>query len=103
MKNKKNVTAKTIVANRNNAKSSTGPHTQRGKDFAKFNALKYGLFAEEDVIPLCDGDEAAIKYQRFVRDLCKDFRPYGVFQTAQLDIMAKNLWRLRRGTRAEYG
>ena len=52
----KTVTEKTLAANRLNAKRSTGPRTERGKNTSKFNAVKAGLFAKQVVIPLCDGE-----------------------------------------------
>ena len=53
---KKTLTQKALAANRLNAKRSTGPRTERGKNHSKFNAVKTGLFANHVVIPKCDGD-----------------------------------------------
>jgi len=43
---KKTVTEKALAANRRNAKRSTGPRTERGKNISRFNAVTTGLFAE---------------------------------------------------------
>ena len=40
MSHRKTVTEKTLTANRLNAQRSTGPRTQRGKNYSKFNAVK---------------------------------------------------------------
>jgi hypothetical protein len=52
---RKTVTPKKLEANRLNAKSSTGPRTDRGKKNSRFNALTLGLFAKHVVTPICDG------------------------------------------------
>ena len=44
-----------VAANRRNAKRSTGPRTQAGKDVSRFNAVKHGLRA---VIPVLPGEDA---------------------------------------------
>lgn len=103
MRNKKQMTAKALAANGNNSKSSTGPRTRRGKDFAKFNAVKYGLSAEEVVIPLCDGDGGVREFQSLVDDLCEEFHPVGTLESWLLSKIAESMWRLRRGPRAEHG
>ena len=103
MRNKKKMTAKALAANRNNSKSSTGPRTQRGKDFARFNAVKYGLFAKEVVIPLCDGDRGVEEFQSLVDDLCEELHPVGTLESWLVWEIAESMWRLRRGPRAEHG
>ena len=42
---------KQIEANRNNAKQSTGPRTNAGKQRSSQNALQHGLLAKQTVIP----------------------------------------------------
>ena len=66
MLNKKTVTPKKVAANRSNAKLSTGPRTESGKRTARLNAVKFGFFSEEIVIPLCDGEDAVGKYRLLV-------------------------------------
>ena len=103
MRNKKKMTAKALAANSNNSKSSTGPRTQRGKNFARFNAVKYGLFAKEVVIPLCDGDRGVREFQSLVDDLCEERHPVGTLENWLVWKIAESMWRLRRGPRAEHG
>ena len=40
-----------IKANRENAKKSTGPRTEEGKQRVSLNALKHGLLARDAVLP----------------------------------------------------
>ncbi len=103
MRNKKKMTAKALAANRNNSKSSTGPRTQRGKDFARFNAVKYGLSAKEVVIPLCDGERGVREFQSLVDDLSEELHPVGTLESWLVWEIAESMWRLRRGLRAEHG
>lgn len=44
-------TEKQIQANRNNAKKSTGPRTEKGKARVSQNALKHGLLARDAILP----------------------------------------------------
>ena len=100
---KKTVTEKKIAANRTNAKRSTGPRTDWGKSFSRFNAIKSGLFADEIVIPKCDGEDACRNFSIFLQELREDFEPVGALEKALVETIAQGFWRLRRATRAEYG
>ncbi len=44
-------------ADRRNAQKSTGPRTPEGKAKTRFNALKYGIHADQIVLPTEDEDE----------------------------------------------
>jgi hypothetical protein len=101
--NKKTVTPKKVAANRNNAKLSKGPRTERGKRVARLNAVKFGLFSEEVVIPGCDGEEASEKYESLRNGVQQELQPTGVIQTWFAESIAATLWRFRRAMRAERG
>ena len=73
----KTVTEKKLAANRLNAKRSTGPRTEIGKNTSRFNAVVLGLFAKEVVIPLCDGEEGEEQFARLLADLEQQFEPDG--------------------------
>ena len=103
MSHRKTVTEKTLAANRLNAKRSTGPRTERGKNTSKFNALMTGLFVKHVVIPLCDGEGSEEQFARLLADLEQEFRPEGPLEEFYVGEMAKSMWRLRRATCAEKG
>jgi hypothetical protein len=99
----KTVTEKTLAANRLNAKRSTGPRTERGKNTSKFNAVRTGLFAKHVAIPVCDGEGSEKQFARLLADLRQEFQPEGLLEEFYVGEIAKSIWRLRRATRAEKG
>lgn len=100
---KRTVTAKKLAANQGNSKRSTGPRTERGKSASRFNAVKCGLFADEVVIPDCDGEDARQNFSELLLDLQHEFEPVGRFENMLVEKIAECFWRLRRTTRAESG
>lgn len=103
MRCRKTVTEKTLAANRLNAKRSTGPRTERGKNTSKFNAVKRGLFAKHLVIPVCDGDRSAEQFTELLVDVRHEFQPEGPFEEFCVVQIAECMWRLRRASRAMEG
>jgi hypothetical protein len=99
----KTVTEKTLAANRLNAKRSTGPRTERGKNTSKFNAVRTGLFAKHLVIPVCDGERSGQQFTELLVDVRQEFQPEGPFEEFCLVQMAECMWRLRRASRAVRG
>ena len=63
------VTSSKLEANRENAKRSTGPRTERGKSTARFNAVTVGLFAKHIVIPICDGYKPERRFKSLLEAL----------------------------------
>ena len=57
-----------IDANRKNARKSTGPKSQPGKDKTRFNGLKHGLRAEQVVLPGEDPAEFAAELEGWADD-----------------------------------
>ncbi len=100
---RKTVTEKTLAANRLNAKRSTGPRTERGRNTSRFNAARLGLFAKQVVIPICDGEGSADQFSELLADLQQEFQPEGPLEEFYVGEMAKSMWRLRRATCAEQG
>ena len=92
-----------LEANRENAKRSTGPRTERGKSVARFNAVTRGLFAKHVIVPICDGDKAEKEFQSLLDGLHQDFQPVGFYEEWLVIKIAHCMWRLRRATRCESG
>jgi len=90
---------KQAVANRRNAKLSTGPSTEAGKVVSAKNALKHGLSSTS---PLLDW-EAEPEYRQFVDDVAKDLKPVGVVEAELANRVAILFWRLRRFSTVEAG
>jgi hypothetical protein len=88
---------KLLVANRQNAKHSTGPRTARGKAIASQNALKHGLTAEIAVLPDEDPEDFIALSQRVTAELL----PKGEIEAALVILIARKLWRLGRVARIE--
>jgi hypothetical protein len=57
METKRPISTRKLQANRNNAKRSTGPKSERGKAFSRRNALKHGILSCSVDFP--DGTAAA--------------------------------------------
>ena len=106
---KKTLTEKTLASNRLNAKHSTGPRTERGKNTSRFNAVKTGMFAEHLIIPKCDrcryedDEDPYEQFSKLLDALQHEYKPEGpseVFCVAQL---AECMWKQRRLSRSERG
>jgi hypothetical protein len=83
---------KQVVANRANAKRSTGPKTAAGKALSRGNAYKHGLTAETIVI----GDEDPQAFDRIRADLWEEYNPRLGIESELVERMAVLMWRLRR-------
>lgn len=83
---------KQLAANRQNARKSTGPHTAKGKNIAKFNAVRHGLRAEQVLIPGEDEREFVDLRRRMFEDL----QPNGALEIELFDGIVVDFWRLRR-------
>ena len=86
-----------IEANRRNAKQSTGPRTNQGKQRSSQNAIKHGLRAKQSVIP---GEDPA-DYERHLTEFDDTFHPNTAYETALVRQMADAEWRLQRISRLE--
>jgi hypothetical protein len=92
-------TEKQIAANRENARSSTGPRTEHGKRRSRRNAVRHGLTAET-VIDVLE-DSAA--YKALQRAIYADYRPRTNFELELVARLVSLLWRLRRAVAIETG
>lgn len=90
-------------ANRENAKHSTGPKTDRGKFWSRYNALTYGFYTPDVVIRSGDGKEDAEQFEIYLDGLRRSWKPQDLMQESLVRTIAECDWRLRRAARAEVG
>ena len=83
---------KQLQANRANAKKSTGPKTQAGKDRSRLNSRKHGLTAKTLII----FGECADDFERLRAELMDEHDPQSALEFELLEHLAVILWRLRR-------
>ena len=88
-----------IEANRRNARLSTGPVTDEGKDKSRRNALRHGLTAETVIHALEDADD----YAAFEMAVTADFDAQSAVERELVLRLASLLWRLRRVPAIEAG
>lgn len=83
---------KQMVANRANAKRSTGPKSTQGKALSRMNAYRHGLTAETIVI----GDEDPRAFDRLRAELEEEYYPRPGIESELVERLAVLMWRLRR-------
>src|SRR5947207_13815264 len=88
-----------IYANRRNARKSTGPLTQEGKQRSRCNAVRHGLTAETVIAALEDAED----YQAFEATIIADYDAQSAVERELVLRLASLLWRLRRATTMETG
>jgi hypothetical protein len=88
-----------IDANRRNAKLSTGPVTDEGKQHSRRNAIRHGLTAETVIGALEDAED----YAAFEMAVTADFDATSAVERELVLRLASLLWRLRRATAIESG
>jgi hypothetical protein len=95
------VSQKQLIANRNNAKKSTGPRTKSGKLAASRNAITHGLHARDNIITSPHLKESQTEFAALTLSLIEELNPDGALQTQLVHRIANCLWRARRAVRAE--
>jgi hypothetical protein len=88
-----------IEANRRNARKSTGPITEGGKQRSRCNAVRHGLTAETVIGALEDAED----YQAFEAAIIADYDAQSAVERELVLRLAGLLWRLRRATTMETG
>jgi hypothetical protein len=86
-----------IAANRRNARKSTGPQTDAGKEAASRNALRHGLTSRQ----LASADERSADFAQFAASLRQDLAPLDEVEEQLAERVVLTAWRLRRAARAE--
>ena len=88
-----------IEPNRRNARKSTGPITQEGKQRSRCNAVRHGFTAETVIGALEDAEG----YQAFEAAIIADYDAQSAVERELVLRLASLLWRLRRATTMETG
>jgi hypothetical protein len=88
-----------IEANRHNARKSTGPKTEEGKQRSRRNAVRHGLTAETVIGALEDAED----YRAFEATITADYDAQSAVERELVLRLASLLWRLRRATTMEAG
>ena len=88
-----------IEANRRNARKSTGPTTEEGKQRSRCNAIRHGLTAETVIGALEDAED----YKAFEAAIIADYEAQSAVERELVLRLASLLWRLRRATTMETG
>jgi hypothetical protein len=88
-----------IEANRRNARKSTGPNTEDGKQRSRCNAVRHGLTAETVIGALEDAED----YDAFQAAIVADYDAQSAVERELVLRLASVLWRLRRATTMETG
>src|SRR4051794_12709424 len=88
-----------IEANRRNARRSTGPTTEAGKQRSRSNAVRHGLTAETVIGALEDAED----YKAFEAAIIADYDAQTAVERELVLRLASVLWRPRGPTKKEYG
>jgi hypothetical protein len=88
-----------IEANRRNARKSTGPTTEDGKQRSRCNAVRHGLTAETVIGALEDAED----YRAFEAAITADYDAQSAVEREFILWLAGLLWRLHRATTIETG
>jgi len=88
-----------IEANRRNARLSTGPVTEEGKNKSRQNAVRHGLTAETVIDALEDAED----YAAFEMAVTADYDAQSAVERELVLRLASVLWRLRRVNTIETG
>ncbi len=94
-------TRKQRSANRKNAKKSTGPKTEEGKQASGQNAITHGLHARDVVIASKYLREDPDEYRALLQSLHETLEPVGKFEEYLVGKIANALWRCNRAAAAE--
>ena len=89
---------KQIAANRENARKSTGPRTETGRDIAKLNAVKHGGLSPLPVLPEVETTDA---WEVYLAGTLASLAPVGHLETVLAERVALILWRMNRVARFE--
>ena len=78
--------------NRENAKKSTGPKTEAGKERVRFNAMRHGLTGQVVILPTDD----LVAYQKHSQEMLDSLSPKGALETKIAQTISDTLWQMNR-------
>ena len=90
-------TEKQVVANRRNAKRSTGPQSEGGRRRASGNSLKHGITAQSVVLK----DEDPEEFARLHQSYHETYAPEGPLEEQLVLQLVVSAWRIQRAYRSE--
>ena len=86
-----------IIANRRNARKSTGPRSRKGKNAISKNAVKHGLMARQAVI----GSESQGDFSLYREQMLAELAPVGPMESMLGERIVTLSWRLKRAGRVQ--
>jgi hypothetical protein len=92
-------TERQIQANRANAKRSTGPATEKGKQASSQDALRHGQLSSCVVLTA----ESTPFFNELMDSLIEEFQPRPANETALIETMAVSRWKLMRNWTIQTG
>ena len=101
--NRNAVSDRKVAANRENAKRSTGPRTERGKRNSKYNSLRHGILARVAVIRTGPYKEDEQAFNRLLRGLFDSHQPVGTQEELLVEEIGVLTMRKMRVLRHETG
>ena len=99
----RSISEKKLEANRRNARQSTGPKTEAGKQASRLNAVTHGLLAKAVVITAGDYREDAQEFTQLLDGLREQYMPEGMAEDLEVQQIALYYWRKMRAVRYEHG
>jgi hypothetical protein len=97
----KPVSEKQLIANRQNARKSTGPKTPAGKTQSSRNSIKHGLLASDLIVSTATYSEDSAGLLDLLHNLTTLHKPVGEMEEFLVSRIATSMWRLKRAYRAE--
>jgi len=87
-------TKKQLLANRKNAKKSTGP---KDTSLSRLNALKHGILSKEVLLK----NEKKKDLEELAKRLRQELAPQGELEIILVDRIISSIWRLKRALKVE--
>jgi hypothetical protein len=95
---RREISQKKLIANRRNARRSTGPRTREGKRTVSRNALKHGVLSDQiEVLP----GETSDRFESLCLKLRNGIGPKNAKQEPRVHNTALLIWKLGRCTRIQ--